>query len=105
MFFLQGVARFLFVPMAEAVMAAMVCSFIPLAHAGADARELSAAQARAWLARDKPPTRNPLVKFQRAFERRFERFPRGYRELLMLALAHRAVFVSASCSSSPARSR
>ncbi len=28
MFFLQGVARFLFVPMAEAVMAAMVCSFI-----------------------------------------------------------------------------
>src|SRR5205823_6132472 len=28
MFFLQGVARFLFVPMAEAVMAAMICSFI-----------------------------------------------------------------------------
>src|SRR3981189_2953653 len=28
MFFLQGVARFLFVPMAEAVIAAMVCSFI-----------------------------------------------------------------------------
>ena len=28
MFFLPGVARFLFVPMAEAVMAAMICSFI-----------------------------------------------------------------------------
>ncbi len=28
MFFLEGVARFLFVPMAEAVMFAMVCSFI-----------------------------------------------------------------------------
>src|ERR1035438_6190528 len=28
MFFLQGVARFLFVPMAEAVMFAMICSFI-----------------------------------------------------------------------------
>ena len=28
MFFLTGVARFLFVPMAEAVMSAMVCSFI-----------------------------------------------------------------------------
>ena len=28
MFFLEGVARFLFVPMAEAVMAAMICSFI-----------------------------------------------------------------------------
>src|SRR6267378_2914335 len=28
MFFLEGVARFLFVPMAEAVMFAMVCSFV-----------------------------------------------------------------------------
>ena len=28
MFFLQGVARFLFVPMAEAVVFAMICSFI-----------------------------------------------------------------------------
>jgi len=45
MFFLQGVARFLFVPMAEAVMAAMVCSFHPVAHAGADHGELFAAQA------------------------------------------------------------
>jgi Cu/Ag efflux pump CusA len=28
MFFLQGVSRFLFVPMAEAVVFAMICSFI-----------------------------------------------------------------------------
>src|SRR6202035_3973119 len=28
MFFLEGIARFLFVPMAEAVMFAMICSFI-----------------------------------------------------------------------------
>ena len=93
MFFLQGVARFLFVPMAEAVMAAMVCSFIL-------SRTLVPTLANYLLRKhahgspeDKPPTRNPLVKFQRAFERRFERFRRGYRELLMLALAHRAVFV------------
>ena len=93
MFFLQGVARFLFVPMAEAVMAAMVCSFIL-------SRTLVPTLANYLLRKhahgspgDKPPTRNPLVKFQRAFERRFERLRRGYRELLMLALAHRAVFV------------
>jgi len=93
MFFLQGVARFLFVPMAEAVMAAMVCSFIL-------SRTLVPTLANYLLRKhahgspeDKPPTRNPLVKFQRAFERRFERFRRSYRELLMLALAHRAVFV------------
>jgi len=93
MFFLQGVARFLFVPMAEAVMAAMVCSFIL-------SRTLVPTLANYLLRKhahgspeDKPPTRNPLVRFQRAFERRFERFRRSYRELLMLALAHRAVFV------------
>ena len=93
MFFLQGVARFLFVPMAEAVMAAMVCSFIL-------SRTLVPTLANYLLRKhahgsheDKPPTRNPLVRFQRAFERRFERFRHGYRELLMLALAHRAVFV------------
>ena len=78
MFFLQGVARFLFVPMAEAVMFAMICSFIlsrtlvPTmsnyllrAHAAhTDVHGNSIAL---------PPTRNPLVRFQRGFEDRFER--------------------------------
>jgi multidrug efflux pump subunit AcrB len=40
-----------------------------------------------------PPARNPLVKFQRGFEARFERLRRSYRELLSLALAHRPTFV------------
>jgi multidrug efflux pump subunit AcrB len=93
MFFLTGVARFLFVPMAEAVMAAMVCSFIL-------SRTLVPTMANYLLRKhehehgqEKPPSRNPLIWFQRAFERRFERFRLGYRELLTLALAHRAVFV------------
>ena len=34
------------------------------------------------------------MRFQRGFERRFERFRLGYRELLTLALAHRALFVA-----------
>jgi multidrug efflux pump subunit AcrB len=98
MFFLTGVARFLFVPMAEAVMAAMVCSFIL-------SRTLVPTMANYLLKPHAPHTdmhgldgplprsRNPLVRFQRGFERRFERFRLGYRELLTLALAHRAVFV------------
>jgi multidrug efflux pump subunit AcrB len=94
MFFLTGVARFLFVPMAEAVMFAMMWSFIlsrtlvptmanyllkPHTHHEGDA---------------KPPTRNPLVKFQRGFEARFERFRQGYHDVLSLALGHRKVFVT-----------
>ena len=43
MFFLEGVARFLFVPMAEAVMFAMVVLVHPVAHAGADDGEVPAA--------------------------------------------------------------
>jgi multidrug efflux pump subunit AcrB len=40
-----------------------------------------------------PPTRNPLLRFQRAFEARFERVRGGYRDLLTLAMARRPVFV------------
>ena len=45
MFFLTGVARFLFVPMAEAVMFAMTVVVHPVAHAGADDGEVPAAPA------------------------------------------------------------
>src|SRR5262249_2108250 len=40
-----------------------------------------------------PASRNPLIWFQRGFERRFERVRLGYRELLIMAMHHRAVFV------------
>jgi multidrug efflux pump subunit AcrB len=92
MFFLTGVARFLFVPMAEAVMAAMVCSFI-LSRTLVPTMANSLLRQHAHEPHGKPPTRNPLVWLQRAFERRFERFRLGYRELLMLALVHRGKFV------------
>src|SRR6185369_5105037 len=41
----------------------------------------------------RPPSRNPLVRFQRGFEARFERFRGGYRDLLGLAMTRRPVFV------------
>jgi multidrug efflux pump subunit AcrB len=99
MFFLTGVARFLFVPMAEAVMSAMVCSFILsrtlvptmanyLLHKHAAHTDMHG------LDGPLPPSRNPLVRLQRAFERRFERIRLGYRELLAMALRRRALFVA-----------
>ena len=98
MFFLQGVARFLFVPMAEAVMFAMTCSFVLsrtlvptmskyLLRPHAAHTDMHGTRAAL------PPTKNPLLLFQRDFEARFERIREGYRDLLRLALGHRRVFV------------
>jgi len=98
MFFLQGVARFLFVPMAEAVMFAMAFSFVLsrtlvptmskyLLHPHAPHTDLHGNRATL------PSTRNPLVLFQRVFEERFERVREGYRGLLRVALGGRWVFV------------
>jgi multidrug efflux pump subunit AcrB len=95
MFFLEGVARFLFVPMALAVMFAMgwsyflsrtlvptMANYLLLPHSGA-----------AYGEGHPPPSRNPLVRFQRGFEARFAAFRIGYRDLLTLALHHRGPFV------------
>src|SRR5580692_680715 len=94
MFFLSGIARFLFVPMAEAVMFAMVWSFIL-------SRTLVPTMAKYLLQPhvhhadgEKPRSRNPLVRFQHAFEAGFERFRSGYRDLLGLALMHRPLFIT-----------
>src|SRR6201997_2907557 len=98
MFFLNGVARFLFVPMAESVMFAMVFSFLlsrtlvptlakyllrkPATGAGEEPGTLE------------PPVRNPLVRLQRGFEARFEQLRAGYHELLALAIAYRGRFLA-----------
>jgi CzcA family heavy metal efflux pump len=94
MFFLQGVARFLFVPMAEAVMFAMIWSFIlSRTLVPTMAKYLLQPHARHAEGEGPPPTRNPLVRFQRTFEAGFERLRGGYRDLLMLALARRPIFL------------
>jgi multidrug efflux pump subunit AcrB len=90
MFFLSGVARFLFVPLAEAVMFAMLWSFIL-------SRTLVPTMAKYMLQPhehrdDAPPSRNPLVKFQHRFEAGFERVRNAYRELLAMAIRGRALF-------------
>src|SRR5712672_1968815 len=82
MFFLTGVARFLFVPMAEAVMFAMLWSFIlsrTLVPTMANYL-LHKHDAHADVHGGSPPaSRNPLVRFQRGFEAVFEHFRLGYR--------------------------
>ena len=104
MFFLKGIAGFLFVPMAEAVMFAMIASFV-LSRTlvptmamyllrphdiGHDSYDMETHGAGAV-----PPkrSRNPLVRFQHGFERRFSAIREGYRNLLAMALGARWLFV------------
>ena len=93
MFFLSGVARYLFVPMAEAVVFAMLASYllsrtlVPtmakyMLHEHDDASE---ARKRA--------SRNPFTLFQVAFETGFERFRRFYLGLLTLCVDHARAFL------------
>lgn len=94
MFFLEGVARFLFVPMAEAVVFAMVSSFIL-------SRTLVPTMAKYLLkphhsGAHQKPTRNPFVLFQRKFEHGFEAMRLSYRDLLQRALGRRALFLGFS---------
>ncbi|MFM0511837.1 efflux RND transporter permease subunit [Paraburkholderia sp. RL17-373-BIF-A] len=94
MFFLNGVARFLFVPMAEAVIFAMISSFIL-------SRTLVPTMAKYLLKQhvhdehaEDTKRPGPLGRFQRGFEARFEKVRSAYRRLLELALTHRRPFVS-----------
>ena len=89
MFFLGGVARYLFVPLAEAVIFAMLASYVL-------SRTLVPTLAMYLL---KPAhegaaeSRNPLVRWQRAFDRGFDRFRGGYRDLLTTLVGRRALFI------------
>jgi CzcA family heavy metal efflux pump len=92
MFFLPGVAGYLFVPLALAVIFAMIGSFIL-------SRTLVPTMAMYLLKpHDKDHdhyranSRNPFVRFQQGFEKRFERFRAGYGGLLQKALDARKIF-------------
>ena len=88
MFFLTGVARFLFVPMAEAVCFAMLASYLlsrtlipTLVMYIMRGHEHRAAEPKSFLGR-----------FQRGFERGFDRFRAGYQQLLETTLENRGLF-------------
>jgi len=96
MFFLPGVAGFLFVPMALSVVFAMIASFVL-------SRTLVPTMAMYLLkphvrgeddhAAGHAGSRNPLVRFQRGFEKRFEKIRLGYGRLLERALGNRVPFM------------
>ena len=92
MFFLSGVARYLFVPMAEAVVFAMIASYIlsrtlvptlvMLLMAGHGSAAASAGNAKPGL----------LQRLYRAFDQQFEHVRRAYTLMLSVLLARRGLF-------------
>ena len=94
MFALNGVAGYLFAPMAEAVVYAMTGSFLlSRTLVPTMAMYLLKPHGAAEVAHKALRSRNPLIRFQRGFETRFENFRAFYRNLLVMALAHRKAFV------------
>jgi multidrug efflux pump subunit AcrB len=92
MFFLTGVARYLFVPLAEAVSFAMLASYIlsrtivpTLAKYLLKGHSHHEAIAHADL-------RNPFVRAQQMFEHGFEKLRGGYRNILAGCIRHKRVF-------------
>ena len=95
MFFLTGVARYLFVPLAESVVFAMLASYVI-------SRTLVPTLVM-WFYRNVqthgeavggPGWRRPFAAFQNGFERGFERFRARYRAWLAACFAHRTWFAA-----------
>ena len=93
MFFLSGVSRYLFVPLAEAVVFAMLASYLL-------SRTVVPTMAKYLLkehddaeAEKKKTSRNPFVAFQRGFEHYFEKIRLGYVRLLTFTVDHPKAFI------------
>jgi CzcA family heavy metal efflux pump len=98
MFQLGGVAGYLFRPLAEAVVFALIGSFIlsrTLVPTMANYLMHSHHSVESHVGHGPPPaqSRNPLLRFQRGFELRFERFRERYRSLLTSALGRPKTFM------------
>ena len=93
MFLLSGVARYLFVPLAEAVVFAMLASYLlSRTVVPTMAKYLLQEHDDAAVAR-KSTSSNPFVRFQSAFERGFAAFRNSYLRLLTLCLDYSGVFL------------
>ena len=97
MFFLAGVAHYLFVPLAEAVVFAILASYVIsrtlvptlvmwfYRDVQLHGEHIDESKAPFWLL--------PFVHFQRGFENGFDRFRNGYRALLASCFEHRRIVV------------
>src|ERR1700761_8498223 len=93
MFFMGGVARYLFVPLAEAVIFAMLASYFL-------SRTVVPTMAKYLLHEHDPESekqkhhsRNPLVRAQLLFEHQFEKLRMFYFRVLQLAISHAVIFL------------
>jgi multidrug efflux pump subunit AcrB len=94
MFLLSGVARYLFVPLAEAVVFAMLASYLlSRTLVPTMARYLLVAQTEEERREEVEKSRNPFVRLQMKFEIGFEHFRERYHRLLDGAIRHRKIFV------------
>ncbi len=91
MFFLTGVARYLFVPLAEAVVFAMLASYLL-------SRTLVPTMAMYLMKHHEHDVERPKTSkighFQERFEHSFERVRDSYRNVMESVMHHRAVFVA-----------
>ncbi len=90
MFLLSGVARYLFLPLAEAVVFAMLASYLL-------SRTIVPTMAKYLLQHEKShslaTSHNILVRLQQKFEAAFDWMREGYRNLLERCLDHRRAFL------------
>src|SRR3954466_7059982 len=89
MFFLSGVARFLFVPMAEAVVIAMVASYL-LSRTLVPTLVMLLMRGQSHGAAN--TSTSPLQRVYKAFDRQFERARNAYALTLSAVLEHRKSF-------------
>jgi multidrug efflux pump subunit AcrB len=100
MFALRGVAGFLFVPMAEAVIFAMIASFVlsrtlvPTMAMYLLKLHMQRNERDGEIENERFHAMGILSRFQRGFEAKFENIRESYRNLLAMALAHRRIFVA-----------
>src|SRR4029077_5498653 len=94
MFLLSGVARYLFVPLGEAVVFAMLASYM-LSRTVVPTMAKFLLRGHEHDAEPAKPSRNPLVRMQLRFEKAFERLRDRYHGVLERCLQHRRAFLIA----------
>ena len=93
MFFMGGVAKYLFVPLAEAVIFAMLASYFLSRTVVPTMAKYLLQEHDPAAVKQKLQSRNPLIRAQLAFEHRFEQLRVFYFRVLQLAIAHSTVFL------------
>jgi multidrug efflux pump subunit AcrB len=94
MFFLSGVAKYLFVPLAEAVCFAMLASYLlSRTLVPTMARYLLVARTEEERREASRTSGNPFVRMQEKFEVSFEKFRERYHRMLDTSIHHRKVFI------------